>query len=151
MQIKELAGATGVDVDTIRFYEKEGLLPEPGRRANGYRNYEPGHLERLAFIRHCRALEISLPDVRRLLSAVDAPKAACMDVDQLVDEQLMRLRARLKSMKALEKQLLKLRSACNGQHPDAHCGILAELVSAAHGEACACHLEDAAGKALQKA
>ena len=72
MQIKELAGATGVDVETIRFYEKEGLMPEPARLANGYRSYEPKHLERLSFIRHCRALDMALPDVRRLLDAVDA-------------------------------------------------------------------------------
>ena len=54
MQIKELARATGVDVETIRYYEKQGLLPEPARRDNGYRDYEATHLERLAFIRHCR-------------------------------------------------------------------------------------------------
>lgn len=50
MQIKELAAATGVDTETIRFYEKEGLLPQPARLANGYRSYEPVHLERLSFV-----------------------------------------------------------------------------------------------------
>ena len=57
MLIKELAAATGVDTETIRFYEKEGLLPQPARLANGYRSYEPVHLERLSFVRHCRALD----------------------------------------------------------------------------------------------
>lgn len=57
MQIKELAAATGVDTETIHFYE-EGLLPQPARLANGYRSYEPVHLERLSFVRHCRALDI---------------------------------------------------------------------------------------------
>lgn len=139
MQIKELASATGVDTENIRFYEKEGLLPEPARLANGYRSYEPIHLERLSFIRHCRALDIPLPDVRRLLGALDDPQDVCMDVDLLVEEQLSRVRARLKSMKALEKQLLQLRAACNGGRNDHRCGILDELVSAAHEEACACH------------
>ena len=60
------------------------------------------------------------------------------DVDLLVDEQLARVRARLKSMRALEKQLLQLRARCSGTH-EGHCGILDELVSAAHGESCACH------------
>lgn len=144
MQIKDLAKATGVDAETIRFYERDGLLPAPARRDNGYRDYGDFHLERLAFIRHCRALDMPLPDVRRLLEAVDAPSLACLDVDKLVDEQLARVRARLQSMKALEKQLLKLRSACSGDHGGQGCGILNELVSAAHGEACACHPRDAA-------
>lgn len=138
MQIKELARATGVDVETIRYYEKQGLLPEPARRDNGYRDYEASHLERLSFIRHCRALDMPLADVSRLLGFVDKPDSHCGDVDLLVDDQLARVRARLKSMRALEKQLLQLRARCSGTH-EGHCGILDELVSAAHGEACACH------------
>ena len=58
MQIKDLSRATGVDVETIRYYEKQGLLPEPARRDNGYRDYAAQHLERLSFIRHCRALDM---------------------------------------------------------------------------------------------
>lgn len=139
MQIKELARATGVDIETIRFYEKQGLWPQPARLENGYRDYAPLHLERLAFIRHCRALDIPLPDVRRLLEATDAPNAACLDVDQLVDAQLARVRARLLSMQALERQLLQLRRSCSGAHSHQGCGILKELVGAAQGEACACH------------
>jgi Cd(II)/Pb(II)-responsive transcriptional regulator len=138
MQIKDLARATGVDVETIRYYEKQGLLPAPARRDNGYRDYEAAHLERLAFIRHCRALDMPLAEVARLLAFVDAPREHCADVNLLVDEQLGRVRARLKSMRALEKQLLQLRARCSGTHAG-HCGILEELVSAAHGEACACH------------
>jgi DNA-binding transcriptional MerR regulator len=138
MQIKELSRATGVDVETIRYYEKQGLLPEPARRDNGYRDYAAEHLERLSLIRHCRALDMPLADVNRLLGFVDAPGGGCSDVDLLVDEQLARVRARLKSMRALEKQLLQLRARSSGTH-QGHCGILDGLVSAAHGEACACH------------
>jgi Cd(II)/Pb(II)-responsive transcriptional regulator len=138
MQIKELARATGVDVETIRYYEKQGLLPAPARRDNGYREYEVAHLERLSFIRHCRALDMPLADVNRLLGFVDEPDAHFGEVDLLVDDQLARVRARLKSMRALEKQLLQLRARCSGTH-EGRCGILDELVSAAHGEACACH------------
>lgn len=144
MQIRELSRATGVDAETIRFYEKQGLVPAPARLENGYRNYGPLHLERLAFIRHCRALDMPLPDVRRLLVALDAPCAACEDVDTLVAAQLGRVRARLKSMRALERQLVRLRAACGGAHAGGSCGILDELVSAAHGEACACHVDQAA-------
>ena len=139
MQIKELARATGVDVETIRYYEKQGLLPEPARRDNGYRDYKASHLERLSFIRHCRALDMPLAAVNRLLGFVDAPDQHCGNVDSLVDDQLARVRARLKSMRALEKQLLQLRACCAGIQEGQHCGILEELVAAARGEACACH------------
>ena len=140
MQIKHLAAATGVDVETIRFYEKQGLLPAPARRDNGYRQYEAVHLERLSFIRHCRALDMPLAEVQRLLSFVDDPARHCADVNDLVDAQLSRVRARLASMLALEKQLVQLRARCATPHAGGNaCGILAELVSAAQGEACACH------------
>ena len=140
MKISELGRATGVDVETIRFYEKEGLLPPPARQANGYRSYEASHLERLAFVRHCRALDMSLSDVRALLEGVDGQSAGG-DIDALVDAQLRRVRARLKSLRALERQLARLRQQCDSDHAHHPCGILQELVAAAHGEACACHPE----------
>lgn len=139
MQIKQLAQATGVEVETIRYYEKQGLLPVPPKRDNGYRDYDGRHLERLAFIRHCRALDMPLASIARLLGVLDDTRGDCSDVDALVAEQLSRVRARLKSMQALEKQLVQLKSRCDGQHDRGHCGILNELVAAAHGEACACH------------
>jgi Cd(II)/Pb(II)-responsive transcriptional regulator len=139
MQIKQLASATGVDIETIRYYEKQGLLPEPARKENGYRDYDTTHLERLSFIRHCRALEMSLSQVAVLLGFVDQPGEDCEDVNLLVDQQLAKVRARLQSMKALEKQLLQLRARCTEERGAHACGILTELVSAAHGEACACH------------
>lgn len=139
MRIGELGEATGVDIETIRYYEREGLLPPPARMPNGYRAYGDAHLERLAFVRHCRALDMPLAGIRRLLDFVNDPKADCGDIDRLIDEQLARVRARLKSMRALEKQLGTLRARCDAGHTAAECGILHELVAAAHGEACACH------------
>lgn len=141
MRIGELAKATGVDVETIRYYEKIGLLAAPDRRDNGYRTYAQGHLERLAFVRHCRALDIPLINIQLLLSLVDSPQANCEEIDHLVDAQLAKVRARLASMQALEQQLIALRGRCSAPDRAADCGILQELVAAAHGEACACHLE----------
>ena len=88
MQIRQMAQATGVDVETIRFYEKQGLLPAPARLANGYRDYDAQHLERLAFIRHCRALDMPLATVSRLLGLVNEAQAGCHEVDDLIAEQL---------------------------------------------------------------
>lgn len=118
LRIGELGQATGVDVETIRYYEKIGLLPKPARRDNGYRSYGAAHVERLAFIRHARALDIPLADIQRLLDFVAHPERDCGDIDRLIDAQLER---------------------CGERHAAGECGILHELVAAAHGEACACH------------
>ena len=140
MRIGELGRAAGVDSETIRYYESAGLLPPPARALNGYRAYGVEHLERLAFIRHCRALDVPLAEIRQLLDFVAHPDADCGDINRLIDDQLARVQARLKSMRALEKQLLLLKASC-GRCDDegTDCGILKELVAAAHGEACACH------------
>lgn len=139
MRIGELGRAAGVDIETIRYYEKAGLLPPPARAPNGYRAYGAAHLERLAFVRHCRALDVPLAEIKRLLDFIAHPEADCGDINRVVDAQLARVRARLKSMRALEKQLAALRARCEAGHVAAECGILQELVFAAHSEACACH------------
>lgn len=139
MRIGELAATTGIETQNIRYYEREGLIPKPSRGANGYRTYGKPHLERLAFIRHCRALDMSLADIRTLLHFLEHPHKDCSDVDHLVEQQLGRVKARLKSMRALERQLIALRSQCAAGRQARKCGILHELLEAAQGEACACH------------
>ena len=134
MRISELGKAVGVDVETIRYYEKIGLLPPPTRRSNGYRDYGPAHVESLAFIRHCRALDIPLAEVKRLLEFVAHPENDCRDIDRLIDAQLARVRTRLQSMQALEQQLSALRGRCDASHLAGDCGILHELVAVAHKE-----------------
>lgn len=139
MRIGKLAAATGVDVETIRYYEREGLLASATRQANGYRAYGQAHLEQLSFVRHCRALDMPLADIRRLLGFLESSGSDCGDIDQLIEAQLDRVRVRLQSMRALELQLCELPKRCDAHHAVAECGILQELVAAAHGEACACH------------
>lgn len=139
MKIGELAKASHVEVETIRYYERIGLLAAPARTDGGYRTYARAHLERLVFIRHCRALDISLADIGRLLRFVDDPGEECGEIDRLVDTQLARVRARLSSLQTLERQLVVLRSRCGHPERGAQCGILHELEAPAHGEACACH------------
>ncbi len=139
LKIGELAKRTDCLVETIRYYEREGLLSPPARSAGNFRLYGNAHMERLHFIRHCRALDMPLADVKRLLDFVAHPEADCRDIDQLIEEQLARVRERLKSMRILEKQLTTLRNQCATSYTASECGILQELVAAAHGEACACH------------
>jgi Cd(II)/Pb(II)-responsive transcriptional regulator len=139
MRIGELARRTGVDVQTIRYYEWEGLLAAPARETSGYRSYEPEHLEQLKFIRHCRSLSMSLEEIRRMLSLSRSPTVSCESVNTLIDVQLRRVRAQRAVLDQLEKQLGQLRAQCRKGHHVADCGIFRELMHAAHGEACACH------------
>jgi Cd(II)/Pb(II)-responsive transcriptional regulator len=139
MRIGELAKRAAVKVDTVRYYEKAGLLPLPPRRPNGYREYGSGHLERLAFIRHCRALDMPLSDVRRLLDLLAHPRADCRAANRLIDEQLARVQERIADLGNLERQLQSLRTQCTSKTSAAECGILQELVGAAQGGGCVCH------------
>ena len=131
MRIGELHQATGVGIETIRYYEKAGLLPAPTRTGNGYRNYGSEHLERLSFIHHCRALDMPLAEIKQMLDFLAHPEADCGDINRLIDEQLARVRMRIKTMRSLEKQLSQLRAHCEAGHTAAECGILHELVGTA--------------------
>lgn len=141
MLIGQLARAAGVDVGTVRHYEREGLLDPAARQANGYRTYGKAEVERLAFIRHCRALDISLKEIRLLLEFTHQPERRCHDVDRLIDAQLANVRLRLDALHAREQQLIALRRRCRTERSVSECGILHELVAAAHGQDCACHGE----------
>jgi Cd(II)/Pb(II)-responsive transcriptional regulator len=138
MKIGELAAAAACDVQTVRFYEREGLLEEPARTASGYRTYNQRHLSRLNFIRHCRSLDIPLPEVRQLLEFAAAPDQSCAQVNELLDGHIGLVKSRIAALRSLEKQLVALRKTCDGDtsHP---CAILESFVTAAEEHACACH------------
>ena len=131
MRISELAARADTAVDTVRHYEKAGLLPAPQRLANGYRAYSAAHLQRLLFIRRCRLLDIGLADITRLLRYGAQPQADCAEVDTLIDQQLAQVRERMAHLQTLERQLSALRSQCGTQPGSrrvaAECGILHEL------------------------
>ena len=139
MRIGELAHKAGVDVQTVRYYEREGLLDAPARTGSGYRAYGPEHLERLNFVRHCRSLDMPLAEIRRLLELSTEKSVSCDEVNALVRAHLVRVQAKRRSLEELERQLAALNAQCESGHRVADCGILGELIHAAHGEACACH------------
>ena len=141
MRIGELAERTGVDAETVRYYERLKLLTAPSREPNGYKRYGREHLERLSFIRHCRALDIPLAQIKRLLQFIARPSSNCGDVNEMVQAHLQLVRARIKSMRALERQLKLLGARCADPSSGGACGIVQDLVAAAHGEACACHAD----------
>src|SRR3546814_20026134 len=94
MRIGQLAQLVGVETQTIRFYEQQGLLPPPDRQDNGYRVYTEKHGEGLAFIRHCRILGLSLAEYHELQSYQDAPPQTCAAVTDLPDDHISHVRAR---------------------------------------------------------
>lgn len=131
MRIGELAQASGTPVETIRFYEREGLLPAPGRTGSNYRIYAAAHAERLAFIRQCRSLDMTLDEVRVLLRFKAMPNADCGEVNELLDEHIGHVAHRIRELRVLEKELRALRSQCATPHAAADCGILQGIEDAA--------------------
>jgi Cd(II)/Pb(II)-responsive transcriptional regulator len=131
MRIGDLAEATGTAVATIRFYEREGLLPQAPRSEGNYRLYGPEYVERLAFVRHCRSLDMTLDEIRVLLRFQHNPHADCGEVNVLLDEHIDHVETRIGELRVLERQLKALRERCVGVHAVEHCGILTELAQAA--------------------
>jgi Cd(II)/Pb(II)-responsive transcriptional regulator len=127
MKIGELANLTGVQVETIRHYEREGLLPHIMRSEGNYRVYNESHGHRLSLIRHCRSLDMSLDEIRVLLRFKDAPTENCGEVNVLLDEHIGHVTHRLIELRQLEKQLKALREMCRSAQDAGNCGILNEL------------------------
>lgn len=133
MKIGALAEATGTPVETIRFYEREGLLPPPARADNNYRMYLPAHVERLAFIRQCRNLDMGLDEIRALIGLRESPSQDCGEINALLDEHIGHVAQRIRELRALEKDLKALRARCSVPQAVSDCGILDGLDRAAAG------------------
>ncbi|MFT4583836.1 MAG: MerR family mercuric resistance operon transcriptional regulator [Gammaproteobacteria bacterium] len=109
-----LAQRSGVNAETIRYYEKVSLLPEPVRSEGGHRVYEDSDLERLCFIRRCREMGFSLEEIRGLLSLVDGEHVSCERVKKIADEHLLDIRAKISDLRKMERTLRKLSANCSG-------------------------------------
>ncbi|KPQ29243.1 MAG: Cd(II)/Pb(II)-responsive transcriptional regulator [Marinobacter excellens HL-55] len=127
MKIGELSKTTGLPVETIRYYEKIGLMPEPGRNASGYRQYRHDHLDRLLFIKRCRNLDMTQDEIRELIRLADNPEADCSEVDALLARHLSHVRERLTELAGLEQTLERLQRACSQGRTVSECGILGGL------------------------
>jgi len=135
MKIGELAKATDSLVENIRFYEREGLLPQAERTEGNYRIYGQDHAERLAFIRNCRNLDMTLNEIRALLRFKEAPTENCGEVNSLLDEHIGHVAHRIRELKALEKNLKTLRQQCQEANTPKDCGILRGLSEPAESAA----------------
>jgi Cu(I)-responsive transcriptional regulator len=113
LAIGTLAKRTGTKVQTIRYYEQIGLLPEPGRTEGGQRRYGDDDLNRLAFIRHARQLGFTLEAIRELLDLSDNPSRSCAEVDVIAQRQLKEVEARIARLEALRKELKRMLRECS--------------------------------------
>jgi Cu(I)-responsive transcriptional regulator len=110
--IGELSRATGTKVETIRYYERIGLLPKPSRTAGNYRSYQARHFSRLGFIRKARELGFSLDQVRALLGLSDQKDRPCSDVDAIAAEHLAEVDSRIAALQRLRGELDDLLRQC---------------------------------------
>lgn len=114
LSIGTLAKRTGTKVQTIRYYEQIGLMPQPGRTEGGQRRYGEAELDRLAFIRHARQLGFPLGAIRELLDLSDNPDRSCAEVDSIAHRQLQQVEARLARLEALRGELRRMIGECAG-------------------------------------
>lgn len=127
MKIGELAKKTGLTTDAIRFYEKSGLIKGPSRSATGYREFSTDTAATIEFISHCRSLDIPISEIKKLLNVRSGSAKSCREANQVIDEQLSNLRARIKELKRLEKNLSELRYVCNAELEPKSCAIIQSL------------------------
>lgn len=126
--IGAISKATGVKIETIRYYERIGLAPKPPRSAGGQRVYGEADRKRLAFIRRCRELGFPLDDIRALLDLAEAEDRACQDVKDKTESHIKTVRGKIADLKRMEATLKELARSCDGgAAPD--CPILDKLFS----------------------
>lgn len=126
MKISQLAQAAGVGIDTVRYYERCGLLPAPARRASGYRDYPPQTVDRLRFIRRAKTLGFNLEEIGQLLELSDQ-RADTAAVKRLARTRLAEIEHKLAELQRVRKALRQLTDACPGHGTSAACPILNAL------------------------
>lgn len=126
--IGDIGKATGTKVETVRYYERIGLLPKPPRSEGNYRTYGQREVERLSFIRRARALGFSLDQVRALLALSDDGERDCATVDQLASAHLREVEAKIADLKVLRRELTAMLKSCSGGSV-AQCRIIEALGS----------------------
>lgn len=125
--IGAVARQAGIGIDTIRYYEREGLLPKPQRRASGYRDYDGGAVERLRFIRRAKDLGFTLEDIRELLALSNDRERGVKSVRQRAEARLAEVERRIRELQRVKRGLKQLIDACPGHGALEHCPILRAL------------------------
>ncbi len=119
-----LAKEAGVNIETIRYYEKRGLLPKVPRKASGYRLWPKETVKRIRFIRHAQELGFSLREIAELLSLRTDNKTSCSEIKRIAEEKITDIDKKIRSLKKIKKALQKLSGTCPGSGPVSDCPIL---------------------------
>jgi MerR family copper efflux transcriptional regulator len=127
MTIGKIAKRAGVGVETIRYYERMGLLEEPPRRTSGYREYPASALARLRFIKKGKQLGFSLKEIDELLSIRMDPNATCAEVKQQADAKIAEVEEKIRALSRIKTALSEISAACKGEGPSSECPILEAL------------------------
>jgi MerR family mercuric resistance operon transcriptional regulator len=131
LTIGVLSRRTGVNIETIRFYERVGILPKPPRSAGGHRIYDQSHLMRLSFVRRSRELGFSLDEIRGLLQLVDGGRYTCAEVRAITLDHLADVRRKIADLRRLERTLTDVAGKCRGgKVPE--CPIIEALFDGRH-------------------
>ena len=127
MKIGEAAREAGVNLDTLRYYERRGLLPEPPRRPSGYRVFDDGTVRRVRFIKRAQELGFTLNEIRDLMELRLAPEASCRDVRDKAAAKIASIAAKIQQLRSMREALEGLTAACSGRGSVEECPILASL------------------------
>tara|TARA_R110001599_G_scaffold65220_1_gene183812 strand:- start:2086 stop:2511 length:426 start_codon:yes stop_codon:yes gene_type:complete len=127
MKIGKLSKLTGCPIQAIRHYEKEQLIVAGKRSDGNFRLYDKATIDQLLFIKHCRSLDLSLPEIRQLLTLNNLPRAHCDNVNRMMDAHIEQAQARILELTQLSKQLKVLRRSCSNRRTVEQCGILKNL------------------------
>lgn len=126
LSIGELSGETCVHIETIRYYERTGLLPKPPRTEGGRRVYDRAAVRHLSFVRRARDLGFSMLDIRGLLALGDPVEASCVDVCAVAEPHLEQIRQKIAALQRLETELVRAMARCDGT-AGAACGVVEAL------------------------
>ena len=129
MTIGKLAKQTGVSIETIRFYERKGLIETPARKDSGYRQFADSDSKRLFFIQQAKTLGFSLMEIKELLSIREDPDSSSREVKSLALAKLESIDEKIKLLQRMKKTLKSLVDSCSGEGPKHHCPILEALDS----------------------
>ena len=127
MTIGRLAEQSRVNLETLRYYERLGLLPRPPRSSSGYRLYPREAVERVRFIKQAQLLGFSLKEVAELLSLRVAPGTSCADVKQRADKKVADIQEKIRNLQRMKQALIKVSASCSGRGPSSECPILEAL------------------------
>ncbi len=133
LTIGKLSKATGVNIETIRFYERKGLMPAPRRRESGYREYSEEDIRRLKFIRRAKELGFSLREIQELLELKVDPHTTCDDVRQRAEAKIADIQQKIEELQRVKGALERLAASCIGHGPEGECPFLEALDAIENG------------------